>query len=225
MGIYQIRNKVNGKVYIGQSINLEQRKKHHFSLLCHNKHYSYHLQRAFNQYGESNFIFSILEEVKDPLWLTVREQYWLDLKKASDPNYGYNIASCAEAFFKGKHHTEISKEKSRLSNLGKVAWNKGLKTGPLSEEHKQKIRIANKGKSGTKGMKGKHHTTESKYKQSLAMIGKKKGPLSEEHKQKISDHSYWKGKPSPFLGKHHTEESVRKIVLAKTGMHYTKKIK
>lgn len=28
--------------------------------------------------------------------------------------------------FKGKHHTELSKEKNRLAHLDKVAWNKGL---------------------------------------------------------------------------------------------------
>ena len=32
-GVYQIRNLVNGKIYVGSSINLKQRKTSHFSKL------------------------------------------------------------------------------------------------------------------------------------------------------------------------------------------------
>ena len=34
-----------------------------------------------------------------------------------------------EGTFKGKHHSEESKEKNRLAHLGKPSWNKGLKLG------------------------------------------------------------------------------------------------
>ena len=38
IGIYKIENKVNGKVYIGQSVNIESRWKGHKSNLRNNKH-------------------------------------------------------------------------------------------------------------------------------------------------------------------------------------------
>ena len=41
--------------------------------------------------------------------------------------------------FKGKTHTEEAKKKNSDAHKGKVPWNKGLETGPETEEHKQKI--------------------------------------------------------------------------------------
>ena len=67
--------------------------------------------------------------------------------------------------FKGKQHTEKTKNKISLSLTGKIQsqetiekrkksigipWNKGKKTGPLSKDHKNKIRESNKGKHGPK---------------------------------------------------------------------------
>ena len=50
-GIYQIRNLVNGKIYVGSSVNLETRKTPHYWELENNRHNNQHLQRAYNKYG------------------------------------------------------------------------------------------------------------------------------------------------------------------------------
>lgn len=55
IGIYQIKNKINGKVYIGQSINIEKRLKRHLNDLRKLKHRNQHLQNAFNKYGEKSW--------------------------------------------------------------------------------------------------------------------------------------------------------------------------
>lgn len=60
-GIYQIRNTVNNKCYIGKSINVIQRKRTHIYNLKLNKHGNRYLQFAFNKYGLDNFIFEVLE--------------------------------------------------------------------------------------------------------------------------------------------------------------------
>ena len=70
---------------------------------------------------------------------------------------------------------------------------KGLK---LSEEHKQKISEAIKGKNN--GFYGKHHSEESKKKMSL-------------------NHEDFSGKNNPFYGKLHSEETKRKMSEAKIG--------
>ena len=60
IGIYQIVNKINGKSYIGSSINLKYRKYSHFRELKHGIHHSLTLQRAYNKYGKDNFEYKIL---------------------------------------------------------------------------------------------------------------------------------------------------------------------
>lgn len=60
--IYIIKNIVNNKLYIGCAIDFISRKWRHSTDLRNNKHHNIHLQRAWNEYGESNFSFEILEE-------------------------------------------------------------------------------------------------------------------------------------------------------------------
>lgn len=56
--IYKITNKLNGKIYIGQSINPFKRFKQH----CYNTQiYKSLINEAINKYGKENFLFEILE--------------------------------------------------------------------------------------------------------------------------------------------------------------------
>lgn len=88
-GIYQIENKVTGKLYVGSAWNCWLRKTGHFNKLRANKHHSIKLQRSFNKYGEENFKFSIIEFCDEELLLN-REQFWLDKLKPF-----YNICRIA----------------------------------------------------------------------------------------------------------------------------------
>lgn len=92
-GIYQIRNLINGKVYIGSSVNMKQRKKQHFKKLKQQKHCNPKLQNAYNKYGEDNLVFEVVEIVLDKTILIEREQYYIDTLNAV--NEGYNICPTA----------------------------------------------------------------------------------------------------------------------------------
>ncbi len=96
VGIYQLRNIVNNKLYIGSSKHLSIRKKEHFSALSNNQHRNSHLQNAWNKYGGESFVFQVLEECEKDQLLK-REQYYLDamlFASEDDDQFhilGYNI--------------------------------------------------------------------------------------------------------------------------------------
>lgn len=79
-GIYQIKNLINGKCYVGQSVDVESRWTDHEYTVNNKKLLAYHypLYRAMRKYGRNNFYFSVLEEVEMTDDLTTRELYWFD---------------------------------------------------------------------------------------------------------------------------------------------------
>jgi group I intron endonuclease len=76
IGIYQITNKINNKIYIGQSVNIKERYAQHVrNSINKNTHtYNYPLSRAFRKYGSDNFELVVLEECSIDE-LTTKEQY------------------------------------------------------------------------------------------------------------------------------------------------------
>lgn len=93
--IYEIRNKINDKVYIGKTTKKypSDRKYEHFSALRKQKHHNQHLQNAFKKYGEHFFEFKVLVYVYSPDRLDVLEQEFIWRNHSTDPDHGYNLTS------------------------------------------------------------------------------------------------------------------------------------
>ena len=108
-GIYMITNVVNNKRYIGQSKNISNRKIHHFSRLRGNAHYNKYLQKAFNKYGENNFIFSVLLYC-ELFELTKYEQFFVDY---FDPEFNI-LKNCVNSP-SGTKRSEEAKLKCRTT--------------------------------------------------------------------------------------------------------------
>jgi group I intron endonuclease len=99
-GVFQIKNTANGKVLLGSSLNLEGPLNSHRFMLKIGSHRNKALQQDWNQYGEQNFVFEILETVTikdDPNFnlrdeLTLLEMIWLE-KLQPFGEKGYNLDS------------------------------------------------------------------------------------------------------------------------------------
>lgn len=142
-GIYGIRNKINNKIYVGQtSMRFLKRYHHHVWKLKNNSHDNKHLQNAWNKYGEENFEYIILEVVENP-----KENFYkLDeiekdfIKKFRKENLSYNIQCGGQLSHDGPNLSEEQRKK-----IGKI--NKERMTGSkLSEETRLKMSETRRGK-------------------------------------------------------------------------------
>jgi group I intron endonuclease len=91
-GVYWILNLVNGKVYIGSSVDVENRLQNHKKDLIAGNHRNPYLQRAWDKQPDSTlWNFEILEEV-DEIWLRARESAWILRLQSHLRDTGYNAA-------------------------------------------------------------------------------------------------------------------------------------
>lgn len=96
IGIYAIKNKINGKMYIGKSINISARFSTHTYQLkqkTRSKDCNRYLFNAVKKYGLDNFELVILFETDklDEELLVEKEFYYINLYKTTNSNFGYNL--------------------------------------------------------------------------------------------------------------------------------------
>ena len=172
-GIYGIINKINNKIYIGQtSVNFGDRRDIHYSKLRHDVNDNLELQNDWNVYGEQNFEFVILKELKEKKDLDKWEKYYIKIYKKK--NLSYNIADGG----KGAPGVILSEEakrkiaaKNRINGIGRKA----------SDETKRKMSLSHLGKKQTEQHKinsanarrGKKMSFEAVEKNRLAHQGSK----------------------------------------------------
>lgn len=72
--IYKIENIITKDCYIGSSTQINRRLKEHKTNLFKNKHSNNYLQKAWNKYGEDNFTFEIIKDLKELSELNKNEQ-------------------------------------------------------------------------------------------------------------------------------------------------------
>jgi len=126
--IYKIKNLINGKVYIGQTI-LTPHKRYlkHKSLLKNNKHFNNYLQNSWNKHGEENFSFTIIEKTDDINVLNELEKKYIKLfgkncynieKGGKNARPSQNTREKISKAKRGVKHTKEARKKMSKAHIG-----------------------------------------------------------------------------------------------------------
>lgn len=147
--------------YVGQSVNLHNRQREHFSELKRDDHNNPYMQSLWKMYGAESFKFEVLE-VCERDDLDDREQWWLDHM------HGYrrclNLAKDAASPNRGKPIPPDVRAKIGAAQRGKI----------ISYEQRKAISAS---------LKGRKQSAEFSAKLSAAFKGR---VLTAEHRSKLS---------------------------------------
>jgi len=118
--IYKVENKVNGKVYIGQTGKFSQRKAQHiydaFGKKC-----NFVFHKALRKYGIEQFEWSIIWTGEKSL-IDEMEMYFINSYKSIIPN-GYNMLSGGKSIF-GDNHPNFCKTQHTFYHIdGRIEEN------------------------------------------------------------------------------------------------------
>lgn len=100
--IYIIKNDINTKVYIGQSLDAKERFKSH----CKGNYDNSLIDKAIQKYGKEHFWFEVLESQIENY--NEREKYWIKYYNSLKP-FGYNILTGGEEppIYYGNEHPNV----------------------------------------------------------------------------------------------------------------------
>lgn len=169
--VYQHKNKMNGKVYIG--ITSQKPEQRWGSQGCNYKS-SPHFYSAIQKYGWDNFEHNILFTELTKEQACLKEQELIKEYNSMNREFGYNSTSGGDIF------TMNEETKQKISQA--MMRNQNNLGHPCSEEKKKKISNAQKGREFTE-----------KHKQKLSEAAKNRHvPCSEEKKQILKEKSHKK---------------------------------
>lgn len=194
--IYQIKNTINNKSYIGSTSDFDARKLRHVSTLKNNNHHNIYLQRAYNKYGNV-FIFEILENCSKEEQFN-RELHWINLIKPE-----YNIGSVGG----GDNLTNNPRREEIIEQI-KYTIHKNL-SNMTPEERSKKW-----GKSGSSNPNWKGGISIF----TCPSCGKENKNQGQKTCNKCRDRT---GTNNSFYGKNHSEETKR-ILSEKAKERYAK---
>lgn len=140
MIIYKITNKINGKIYIGQTIHtLAHRKSRH--LKCMQNGVDRHLYNAMRKYGVENFVFEEIDHTDNIEDLNYLESYYItkydSVRKGYNMGYGGDNNVMFSNVVKTKHDTimQSATVRDKISKSMKIY----RQEHPFTDEHKRKL--------------------------------------------------------------------------------------
>ena len=169
--VYQHKNKINGKVYIG--ITSQKPEQRWGSQGCNYKS-SPHFYSAIQKYGWDNFEHNILFTDLTKEQACLKEQELIKEYNSMNREFGYNSTSGGDIFTMNEE-TKQKISQAMIRNQNGLGY-------PCSEEKKEKISNVQKGRKFTE-----------EHKQKLSEAAKNRHvPCSEEKKQILKEKSHKK---------------------------------
>lgn len=140
--IYSFVNKINGKVYVGQTRKqLRERLAQHIWQM---KYKSSYFHKALVKHGLSNFDINILDSCENADDLDGLEIYWISYYNSTDRSRGYNRTTGGSGLSgnKGKHHyTDSDETKQKKSKSAKKKWQDPLYRQRYKNSRKEYIKV------------------------------------------------------------------------------------
>ena len=165
-GIYEIVNLVNGKRYIGSSVDLRRRENQHFANLERGTHHNKILQAAWRKYGSESFRFSVIEYCCPDLLIDA-EQSALDRFKP-EYNLAPNAGNLLGFKFPEDALLKIRGRKRSPESIAKGASaHRGMKRAPAARENMARA---------ARGRKRRERSQDHRENLSKALKGKSKSP-------------------------------------------------
>lgn len=186
--IYQIRNKINNKKYIGQTIRSFNNRIEDYKRGAGNDF----INNAFNKYGWDNFEFSIIDTAQTIEELNAKEIRYINEYKTTDKNLGYNIETGGKNAIPNintlnkmsKSHLGIKQTEDWINKrVAKAGTIEAKKYGKRKTEEEKK----HLSKKSPKYWQGKKRNEKTKLKISTT---KKERGLSEKQKETLCKKVY-----------------------------------
>lgn len=138
IGIYKIENKITGKVYIGQSVDIKKRLITHRYNAYNEKNadiYNLYLYTAIRKYGKENFTYTIIE-LCDKSLLDEREKFWISYYKANQKEYGYNLSDGGDSRYVKEltRGSNITAKKQKIEQIKHLLLNSDLSIQEIAKQ-------------------------------------------------------------------------------------------
>lgn len=223
MIIYMATNRLDGKEYVGQTINnLKQRRNEHIGASL-NKRDNNYFHSAIRKHGPENFDWEIIQECNSIDQLNRLEIFYIGYYDTFGNGYnltngGKNILASEETKkrisdavkgqnnpFYGKTHSILSREK--ITEAGK-------NRGPVSDETRKKMSDAQRGENNANY--GKTMSDAQKKKLSKAQKGKYMGKNNPKARKVLINNKYFntRKEAAEFIGV--APSTIRVRILHKT---------
>lgn len=198
--IYRITNKINKKVYIGQT-TLTFKERYHGGKWWKETHNT-HLKNSVKKYGLDNFeVIEIFDIAFSKSELDIKEIVYIELYNACNKLYGYNNRTG------GSHGKHSDESKLKMSKV-----HKGVK---LSEQTRQNMSKIRKGKRlGNDNPMYNKNPLEYMSEESYKDLMRRKSENMKGDKNPMFQ-AY--GEKNPFFGRTHSDETKEKIRQAHIG--------